>query len=75
MGDIDGGEYPTLMKAGPPRSKLPIKNPYHHNVPVRSLSLSLTLDPIQITGMVKITGTKISARWRNLNPVATGSTT
>lgn len=63
----------TLMKAAPALSILLTRNPYHHNVPLLSPSLSFSLFPIQIAGTVTMTGTNIKTRCKNLKPVATGS--
>ena len=64
----------TLMKAAPARSMDRTKKPYHHSVPLRSLSLCGCLRPSHITGIVARTGTKMKARCRNRKPVNIGST-
>jgi hypothetical protein len=49
------------------------RKPYHHNVPLLSLSRSGCRWPIQITGIVAKTGTKMMTRCKNLTPVHSGS--
>lgn len=66
---------PTLMKAGPAHSMLWTRNPYHHRVPLLSLSRSRCRLPIHIAGMARSTGTKMRARWRKRTPVQRGSQT
>jgi hypothetical protein len=49
------------------------RNEYHHNVPLLSPPLFGSLLPTQIAGTLTITGTKITTRCRNRNPVHIGS--
>jgi hypothetical protein len=49
------------------------RKPYHHSVPLLSSSLLGFLEPIQITGIVTMTGTNIMTRCKNRKPVAMGS--
>ena len=62
------------MKAGPARSIERTRNEYHHSVPRRSLSRAFQRRPNQIAGIVKMTGTNMMTRCKNLNVVARGST-
>lgn len=68
-----GGSRLTLIKAAPARSIELVRKPYHHSVPVRSLSRSGCVLPIHIAGTVMITGTNNTIRCSNRNPVAIGS--
>lgn len=61
------------MNAGPAHSIAWTTNPYHHSVPLRSLSRSGRRFPIHITGTVSMTGTKMAASWRKRKPVHSGS--
>lgn len=67
------GRFVTFINAGPALSIDFTRNLYHHNVPVLSLSCSGCLLPIHIAGTVTITGTKMSSKCTNLNPVHIGS--
>lgn len=64
---------PTLINAAPALSMELTRNPYHQSVPLLSLSRFGFLLPIHMTGMVRMTGTKMKTRWRNRKPVAMGS--
>jgi hypothetical protein len=70
-----GRGYPkcTLMNAGPAHSMERTRKPYHHRVPLRSLSRSGCRFPIQMAGIVKITGMKMAASCKNRKPVHIGS--
>jgi len=70
-----GRGYPkrTLMNAGPAHSMERTRKPYHHRVPLRSLSRSGCRFPIQMAGIVKITGMKMAASCKNRRPVQIGS--
>lgn len=61
------------MKAAPALSMPLTRKAYHQSVPDLSLSLSGCLWPNQMTGTVKITGTKMKIRCSSLKPVAIGS--
>jgi hypothetical protein len=66
-------DRPTLMNAAPARSMDDTRKPYHHSVPLLSLSLSVRLCPSHIAGIVTMTGTKMKTRCRKRSPVAMGS--
>lgn len=65
----------TLIKAGPASSIPLTRNPYHHSVPLLSLSRSICRLPSHITGTARRTGTKMAARCRKRIPVQRGSQT
>lgn len=73
MYHIHSIEVLTLINAGPARSIDFTRNQYHHSVPVLSLSLLGSRGPSHIAGTVRITGTKIITKCRNLNVVQIGS--
>lgn len=63
----------TLMKAAPALSIEEVRNPYHHKVPHRSLSLLGSLLPTQTNGTVAMSGTNMITRCTKRSPVAIGS--
>lgn len=63
----------TFMNVGPALSKLLIRTPYHHRVPLRSAHLPDNLWPRQTHGKESITGANITTSVMNRYPVAIGS--